>query len=561
MTGVTPPKRLRLITVLAFLGFFGVGGAWAIAMPWDGGTDEQPHITRAVGVVSGGMFAKPEHIRVPNIKDPIPGVFQTVPAGVAHQSPACFAFDPKKSAACLKDPAVASPDGEVRVFTYTGRYQPTYSLFVGWPLKWWPSETGLLVARLVSVALSAGFLAAAVYSVLAWTRRPFLLCGLLVAATPMAMQLAGMINPNGLEITASIAMWTAAIPLVLGRGPVDRRQLILFGVSAALVACIRPAGPMAVAVAGAVLLSTAGRVRLGRQARDRRAWVTAGAVTVACAASAAWTLAMKATELVPTPYEAGHDVPDALKVILVWRIAFYWKSMVGIFGWTDVELPDSFYALWFAAAGFLLIAALAAGRRGDRLRLALIIAASFVLPVVMDAVGSKTMGMMAHGRYILPVAVGAAIMAAYIVDRRRPLAPRFARSVPAWMALVLLPAHLIGLAWTMVRYQHGLYTWVVPAVNPLSGDWQPRLGPATALVTAVAGLAALGMMTRLASAAPAAAGSAPPESEVPASAEDTPFRSEGSGHDGLHRDRGDAPAHVGDVPRTRPEPGGRGGPA
>ncbi|MFI0372757.1 DUF2142 domain-containing protein [Actinomadura sp. 1N219] len=531
---VLPERRLRLVALLAFLGFFAVGGGWAIAMPWDGGTDEQPHVTRAAGVVSGGMFAPPEEIRVPNIKDPIPGVFQSVPAGVARQSPACFAFDPKKSAACLEDTATDSPHDQVRVFTYTGRYPPTYSLVVGWPLKWWPSETGLLLARLISAALSAAFLAAAVYSVLAWSRRPFLLAGLLVATTPMTMQLAGMVNPNGLEITASIAMWTAVIPLVLGRGPVDRRLLILFAVSAVTVACIRPAGPMAVAVALAVLLGTAGRARLGGLARDRRVWVAGGVIAAACAASAVWTLVMHATGLVPTPYESGHDAPDALKVIAVWRVAFYWKSMVGIFGWTDVELPDSFYALWFAATGFLLIAALAAGRRSDRLRLGLIVVAAFVLPVVMDTVGSKTMGMMAHGRYILPVAAGAALMAAYTVDRRGLLAPRVAGSAAGWLAVVLLPAHLIGLAWTMVRYQHGLYTWVVPPVNPLSGDWRPPLGSATALVTAVAGLAALGAMVRLANA--------------PATADTAALR-EGSENDGLRLDRGDAAGHVGNLPR------------
>ncbi|SNT27264.1 Predicted membrane protein [Actinomadura meyerae] len=534
MTVRLPAARLRAITILAFFGFFSVGAGWAIAMPWDGGPDEQSHITRAAGVVGGDFAAPPDYITVPEISRPVAGSHQTIPDGVAHQSPPCFAFKPQQTADCAHDKS-ETPDKPVERFTAgAGRYQPTYYAVVGWPLKWWPGEGGLLLARLISAALSAAFLAAAVYSVLAWSRRPFLLAGLLIATTPMAMHLAGVINANGLEITAAIAMWTALIPLVRAEGPPDRRLLILAGVSAVTVAWTRPDGPMTVALALVILAGTAGPARLRTLIRDRGAWLLGLSATVACGLSAVWTLAMKATELVPVPGGAGLGVADALRLVTVERTSFYLKSMVGQFGWVDVEMPDAYYAVWFAATGFLVLAALAAGGRADRLRLAAVLAAAFALPLWMDVMGAEENGMMAQGRYILPSAVGAAVLAAHIIDERGPFAPRFARSATGWLAVFLLPAQLIGLAYAMVRYQHGLYA-PVPAVNPFDGVWQPSLGPATALGTAAAGLLALGAMVRLATSA---------------RTEDMPSLREGSGNDGLRRDHSDAPEHVGDVPGT-----------
>ncbi len=531
-----PVRRLRLLTLLAFLGFFAVGAGWAIAMPWDGGPDEQSHITRAAGVVGGDFAAPPRYLPLPGLDEPLAGAYQTIPDGVARPSPPCFAFKPEQPASCAHHEAPDPRRPVERFSTGAGRYQPTYYALVGWPLKWWPDETGLLLARLISAALSAGFLAAAVHSVLAWSRRPFLLAGLLVATTPMALHLAGVINANGLEITAAIAMWAALIPLVLGNGPPDRRLQILAGVAAVTVAWARPDGPLSVVLALAILTATAGRARLGTLVRDRGSWVLGGVATAACALSAVWTLAMKSTELVPVPGGAGLGAADALRAVVVDKSSAYLTGMIGVFGWVDVSMPVGYYAVWFAVTGFLAIAALAVGGRIDRLRLGLLVAGAFALPLWMDVLGAEEDGMMAQGRYILPTAVGAAILAAYVIDERGPLTTRHAHSATGWLAAAVLPTHLIGLAYTMIRYQHGLYA-DVPAVNPLSGEWLPPLGPATALVTAVAGLAALGVMIRLAPGF--AAGSEPAASQ-----------GEGTDNGGLRRDGGDAPEHVGRLPRT-----------
>src|SRR5256885_6959434 len=100
----------------------------------------------------------------------------------------------------------------------------------------------------------------------------------------MVMNLAGAINPNGLEIAAGILLWTSLLPLV--RPPTEglderstRRFLVLATISATLLMTIRHMGPvlLVVALLAAAALARPGRVRALLRRRDAR-W--AGAVLV-----------------------------------------------------------------------------------------------------------------------------------------------------------------------------------------------------------------------------------------------------------------------------------------
>jgi hypothetical protein len=290
---------------------------------------------------------------------------------------------------------------------------------------------------------------------------------------------------------------------------------------------------MAVALALLILVGTAGRRRIAELARDRRAWGLVGVITVAGLTSTAWTILMKATGRVENPIGPRFSVADSLSMVFVEGIPFYLHTMVGQFGWLDFEMPGSFHALWLGSLGFLVLAALAAGKPVDRIRLGLVIAGTFAILLTMDVFVRHHNGIPVQGRYVLPVAVGVALVAAYTIGERELLARPSARAVTAWLALAVLPAHLIGLAFTMIRYQHGLYTETIPPVNPFTGEWHPELGSATALVTAVTGLAVLGAAIWLGIRDARPSGPGAPE--------------EGSGDDRLHLDRGDAPEHVGEL--------------
>jgi Predicted membrane protein (DUF2142) len=488
--GASLPRRtLRLVSVLAFLSFFLMGAAWAAATPWDGAPDERAHMIRAAGVVSGQIAPEPTSAQNGT------GGFQRVPAALDRNT--CYAFDPTKSAACMQNPP---QDGKFAdLGTAAGRYQPTYYALVGLPLRLSPDYTGLLIARLISVAVAAAFLAAAVRSIVEWSRRWFMLAGVLVATTPMAMEIIGSINPNGVEIAAAIAMWAALIPLVHSEGPVDRRLLGLFAISAAAVASIRPSGPGYVVIAIAVVLATAGGTRLMRLIRDRMVWLTTAALGVVGIGSGIWILVMKANELGGIAKTTGIlTTAEALQIVLVDRMSYYFESMVGYFAFLDVRMPGTYYALWYAVTGFLGITALVVGRRADRWRLALVVASSFVLPVVGDVVSVNTLGMIMQGRYVLPAAAGAALLAGHIISERGGFRPGTTRSALGWIAAIVIPLHLVGLGWTMIRYQQGLGGKpVVPSLNPFIGEWQPSIGSIGVAVLAVAGAVALIRLVRV----------------------------------------------------------------
>ena len=101
--------------------------------------------------------------------------------------------------------------------TSAGRYPPLYYAIVGIPSLVSDSTGGIYAMRLVDAALSALFVALALTSICVWSRRRFMLVGVLLALTPMTLFLGGVVNPNGPEICAALCMWTAGLILVLER--------------------------------------------------------------------------------------------------------------------------------------------------------------------------------------------------------------------------------------------------------------------------------------------------------------------------------------------------------
>src|SRR6185437_9551878 len=111
------------------------------------------------------------------------------------------------------------------------------------------------LARLIGAALSAGFLAAAFAVLARWSRYGLMVAGFMVAASPMAIEVGGFINPNGLEMAAGIALFAAGIPLLLGppRGRVTP-LVVLVGISGAMLATLKATGPLWLGIIGLVLL-------------------------------------------------------------------------------------------------------------------------------------------------------------------------------------------------------------------------------------------------------------------------------------------------------------------
>ncbi|HEX7598112.1 MAG TPA: DUF2142 domain-containing protein, partial [Polyangia bacterium] len=237
-TGWVPPLWL-----LAFAGFFLLGGAWALATPYDGTPDEADHVYRAVGVAYGGWMADE-------------GRWQTVPQSL--HSPRCFAGKPTRAANCNRE---TGGDASLkRTSTAAGRYNPVYYAIVGWPLRLWPNWNGILRARLLSAALVALLLGFALHGAVRWSDAPLLGAGLLAATTPMTMHMAGAINPNAIEIAAGTALFAALIPPLLDEtAKAHRAQLYLAGASALVLAIVRAFGPLWLLIVIGILLVPSSR--------------------------------------------------------------------------------------------------------------------------------------------------------------------------------------------------------------------------------------------------------------------------------------------------------------
>jgi hypothetical protein len=324
-----------------------------------------------------------------------------------------------------------------------------------------------------------------------------MIVGLLVAVTPMTAQLAGSINPNGLEVAAGVALFAALVPLLIGpaepttNGSTDGNLLWVAGLAAVTLLTVRPGGPLWLAIALAVLLIPASRACLAGlwSHAATRVWVIA--ITLAGAGGLAWTALMNADQLGASTPER-YAFTDALKVEIVSRWWGYHEQAIGYGAWNDARMPSPVYLIWSAAIGCLILSALVLGTRTERWRLAALTVGALLIPTIILAANADEYGPIGMGRYFLPILVGVPILAAYILTARGVTA-QHARSAIRTAVLLLLPLHLIALAATMIRWQTGVRP--IPSLNPLHGTWHPPLGSTLPLLTATAALLVLGVLS------------------------------------------------------------------
>ena len=477
----------------AFAAFFLMGGAWALAAPYGGTPDEIEHVIRAAGVARGQVFTPP--VIGTGVHE---GAYQTVPLGlvpIRHLKPLyrlCYHGRPQLSAACGPQPG---PGGHTqgRFLTGAGRYNPLYYAAVGAPLVRWPSWTGVLLARLISAALCAAFLASAWLSCAAWRRSPLLTGGLLVAATPLVFHLAGAVNPNSVEIAAGISLAAAAIPLLLLHedSPDVRGWLRRGGVAAIAIAQFRAMGPL-FAIAWPALLLLPARPRLRQLWRLTSARLWSAGAAISCVSGAAWTVIFKVGD---GSYATRHyTMTQALGYELTSKLPWYLEQTVDGFGvsYPDTLPPAVILIAWAMALGVLLLPALAWGNRAQRLRLVALIAFTLSIPVVIDVTTVNTLHFPSQGRYIMPIAVGIPLLAAFTVGTTGVMGKPQQAAITRVMILMLLPFQLYGLGYVMDRWQSGLGPGL--SADPLAGKWHPVTGSALPLLMMILGLTGLGLL-------------------------------------------------------------------
>jgi hypothetical protein len=439
--------------LLAFIGFFLLHGAWAVAAPYNGPPDEQAHALRAAAVGHGDLLPSSKQMQ-----DTPDSLYR------AH----CFVMAVAVAANCVEEPG--GDESLSNRFVGAGWYNPVYYAVAGWPVAVWPNWTGILLTRLLTGAAMAALLASAVVAATHWIRRRAVLAGLLVAATPAMVNLGGAINPSGLEIAAGIALFTGLIPLVLEpRDRTNRAAVALVGISASVLVTLRPLGVMWLGIIVVATLFGSSRTQLRELLREGAVRIWLAVVAVSVVGAFVWNAI--ATPLGITQGDKGLTPA----VILRYAIEDQWPNvanqLVGVTGWSELLQPRLVYVAWFMTAGILILGGFAFGGRTEKLRTVFLFGATFLPLLTFELMRVNASGWFNQGRYFLPAAVGLPILGAYTLARSG-ISPVQFRSLTRTLAVLLVPIHLLVLAYTMTRWQSGL-----TSLNPLRGSWMPVFGP------------------------------------------------------------------------------------
>ncbi|WP_432833320.1 DUF2142 domain-containing protein [Dactylosporangium sp. CA-092794] len=467
---------MRRAFLVAFAAFFLLGTAWALALPVNGTYDEKQHLVRAYAVWTGQWLP---HEHAADASGITTNAFRG-PRSLLPENADCTWIDKPayRPASCL----ITNGDRtNTLVPSAAARYSPVYYALVGLPLRISPDGTGLIWARLLSAALSALVLAAAVAIAPGRLER----LAVLLVTTPMAADLAGSINPNGLEISAAVLLFVAAL----------HRRWAAAGVAAALLFTVRDLGPFFVVAVLALAL-------LVSRAHPRALLRPVFAVPAALGAAFAvfWAaVAARGSDLDPGRPIAPTTSGAILSDIVDNRAEFWARQIIGQFGYGETTISIAVIGLWYLLVAALVLPALWFGDRRLRLGVAAAFLGSAALLVALELYFAPKVGHFAHGRYVMPLGVGVALLAAS-GDRYAQWLRERGRL--GWFVLICagltVPMQLYALARVMTRFQRGISA----GLNPFGGTWTPPAGSLAPLLCAVVGAALLAVMVTRSSVRP-----------------------------------------------------------
>ncbi|MGO9911730.1 MAG: DUF2142 domain-containing protein, partial [Acidimicrobiales bacterium] len=419
----------------------------------------------------------------------------------------------------------------VRARTYVGRYPPLYYLLVGGPTLLTQDTTSVYAMRWMSVAFGSAFLALAVALAVLFAEGSLVVIGLLIAATPMVLNLVSVVEPSGLEISAAICLWTClALMAVQPEGPPPRALLNVAGFSGVVFALTRTSSPewvIGIVIATIGVLMPFARIRLLWSLRAVRRWTAA--VVTAAVVGLAWIFGFKAYLFVPKFRDISPNagIWTILHEVFV-RDGLYLTNFAESFYPNDgqvghpVEIVVPILLLAVVTAGFLL------GNGRQRLVMALVAAAALLLPFVVTVITWKSDGLIWQGRYSMPFVVGLPIVAGTAIRGPRFEAALKRSAVSAAITAVVVLSllnQLVAVYGTLRRFSVGP-TGPLDLVFLSRTGWTPPLpAPVIAAATMVVTLGGIWWFRFLArsswrSTEPEPAASPPAESLPPARARD-----------------------------------------
>src|SRR5581483_2729081 len=136
--------------------------------------------------------------------------------------------------------------------------------------------------------------------------------------------------------------------------------------------------------------------------------------------------------------------------------------------------------------GFLVLGAIALGRRRGAFGVALLAVGTVVIPIGIEAREASTFGLVWQGRYLLPIAAGLPVLAAAVLGDAWPegLGAAMRRRAIAMLGGFVALAGAVAFVWVARRYTVG---WNGPLLYFLHGRWAPPGSAIGMLVLLVGG--------------------------------------------------------------------------
>lgn len=472
-TPLSPPG----IFVRLFALFAALISLWALATPLMAFPDEPAHTIKAAAVVRG-------QITVEEGASFGHGVHVKVPSYIANlDAQGCYKYSPDTPAQCA--PEIPRDDNfETIGVTTAGTYNPMYYWLVGLPSLLFSGAPALYGMRIVSALMTAAFFAAGftALSQLSKPRLPVIMA--CIGMTPMVLFLGSGINPNSLEVAATMAAFSGFIVLLdnAARPAKVRPAIVTVVVASAILANTRQVSLVWLLCVLVVGLFFFKRTAIATAFRSKYV-LTAVAVTVPpVLLGIAWILLM-----LNAPASAGVAPigiinpmpgvrPDQGFVTMLDRFFSFFPQYIGVMGWLDSRLPDVVIMFW----DFLFVAALLLPLTMRPLRQAagfwVALGMLLVVPAILQAQLISSMGLIWQGRYNLPL-VMVVFISVGMAARSLPITETFhARAVSRVVIAAAVVAHTVGFAYILRRYVVGiaeLGNWQIMITNP---KWQPPFG-------------------------------------------------------------------------------------
>ncbi|TQJ32725.1 putative membrane protein DUF2142 [Microbacterium sp. SLBN-146] len=427
--------------------------------------DEPAHAAKAAATVRGQFVADESEFNAGRGNFQLPALFDQA------WNQTCFAFQPDTPASC--SPEIGGDLERITdVTSHVARYNPVYYALIGTPTLAPLSEWTFASMRLVSALINA-FLIALTITVVVGLRRPFLpLFGVLAAMTPMTFFIGGSMTPQGPEVFGSLLVAVSLLALVFDPDPDRIRHrgwvLVIGTAFFVLARGLSPAYLLMIIVF--VVLAAPRFVTVWDTIKDRRFWGPLAACVGLSLVGVVYTLASGSLALgvvYPDPTLTARDVVTTM----LRGTDYYLEQILGTFGWGDTHLPMLLLIGIGGVALALGILAMAFGSWRERSVLTLVVLASIVTPIALQVASFRESGIVWQGKYILPIAMLAPVLAGFIAARADALTRASAglvRTVAALVAILQVWAVVVNIH-RYVNGANGPWTELIP--NP----WAPLI--------------------------------------------------------------------------------------